>query len=347
MKRFISLLAIATFLLSVVSCDYQKQETKTKEEIKRYSINCVSSFLEKVYKQSDSGRDWCFAYTLPNGNNVTLYDAAIELGVKWNPDEVNIQKDIELVCDSNNILKYVEVNAVYKGKTAIFRVGFDKGLVDHPETMSSSIYRGSNGTTVILDSEGFLPDKIAEQEKKQHIKFHFGAQNDLINYMLTKGVADYKRRADFFFDAAERHNLDYRDSKKRGKLLSRYVLDDSIKTARLIGFEYNQNLLKTLDNITDNGTIELYAQPCVLKYTNSVSVYMRKYAYDSMGFIDWTQYCGGSCDGSRSVAFCIMLNAYELTDIQLYDKTQEELEYERNLQESQRHIERLRNQSQY
>lgn len=345
-KLFIILVPTAIILYSIITCDYQKQEAKTKEEITRYSVNCVKSFIEKVYKQKDSGKDLCFAFTLPNGE-VTLYDAATELGVKWNPDEVNIQKNVELVCDSNNILKFVEVTANYHGKKAIFRVGFDIGLVDYSETMNSSLFAGSKGSTVILDSEGFLPNKTGDEEKKQHIKFSFKTQNDMINYMLSKGAMDYNERAALFLEDAANGELDYRDSDERGKILGDYVLVDSIKTARLIAFEYNQELIQMLDKINDEGKIDLYYQPCILKYTNNISVYMQEYAYDSMGIVDWTQYWGTAYDGSHSAFLFILLSTNEYTDIQLFDSTQEELKRERNFIETQRAIERLKNQNQW
>ena len=345
-KLFIILVPTAIILYSIITCDYQKQEAKTKEEITRYSVNCVKSFIEKVYKQKDSGKDLCFAFTLPNGE-VTLYDAATELGVKWNPDEVNIQKNVELVCDSNNILKFVEVTANYHGKKAIFRVGFDIGLVDYSETMNSSLFAGSKGSTVILDSEGFLPNKTGDEEKKQHIKFSFKTQNDMINYMLSKEAMDYNERAALFLKEASYGKLNYRDSEKRGNQIGERVLTDSIKTAKLIGFEYGQDLKSVIKTISKEGVIELYTQPCHLIYTNNVGVYMKKYAYDSEGVVDWNscwKYLFRSSDGVR---FALSLNIDEKTDIELFDIATESLKDQIRFEENRRLINELEQRNQY
>lgn len=348
MRKTFAIIAVFALLVSNTSCNYQKQEAKTGSEVTRYSTECVKSFLEKVYKEKDSGKDLCFEYTLPGGKLITLYDVATQIGVKWNPDEVSIQEKIDTVCDDKGIFKYAVVYANYHGKQAKFFVGFDKGLLKRSnDVISYTIYYGSEGSTVILDSEGFLPDKIAEEGKKKKVDFSFKSHNDMISYLLAKGIGDYDKRASSFLKEASYGKLNYRDSEKRGNQIGERVLKDSIKTAKLIGFEYGQDLKSVIKTISKEGVIELYAQPCHLIYTNNVGVYMKKYAYDSEGVVDWNscwKYLFRSSDGVR---FALSLNIDEKTDIELFDIATESLKDQIRFEENRRLINELEQRNQY
>ena len=283
MKRILSIISLAAILFTVTSCEEnQKQEAKTREEIAQYSTNCVKSFLKKLYKHDESARDLCYAYTLSDGRLATLYDVATQLEVSWNPDEVNVQDNIETICTEYGTLKYVEVYANCQGKRAKFRVGFNKGMFNPLETTQPITFSGSEGRTVILDSEGFLPEKIADEENKQHVKFTFGSKNDMINYLMMKEMPDYSKRATAFFQTAIKGQIDYRDEYKTGRKIGKYTLVDSIKTAELIGFEYKQGMKDILDGIYTDGKIEIFGFPCVLKYTNGIVC-----SWGIMSMIQW------------------------------------------------------------
>lgn len=348
MKQVLSFLVVLVVLFSATSCDSQNQDKKSGNEVKQYSTKCVKSFIKKVYKQKDSGRDLCFAYTLPGGGHITLYDVATQLGVKWDPDEVSIQEEIDTVCDDKGIFKYAVVYAKYQGKQVKFFVGFDKGLLQHDDYVSgSTTYYGSEGSTVILDSEGFLPNKIAEEGKKQHIKFSFGTHNDMINYMLAKGVQNYRERANSFLLLASNGDLNYRDSEKRGSKIGDNVLRDSIRNAKLIGFEYSQDLKSVLSTINKDGIIELYAQPCHLIYTKSVGAYVKKYVFDSEGVVDWNSCWKYLFRSSDWVHFTLACNIDEKTDIELFDMATERMKEHMRFEDNRRLINELEQRNQY
>lgn len=289
MNKVITLLMLLLFL---ASCEEQNRGLKTKEEIEKYSIACVKHFLNELHDGDDDARKRCVVYSLSENDSTTLYDIAKSMNVDWDPGEVKIDTTVKFIVDSTSWehegkLSYVVVNTHYKGRQASFAVTFDHDFHSEDGISTLNLFLGSEGKAIIVDSQGFLPAKNKEYEKKAKAHIAFSERWDLMSYVLSEKSIGYIKKADSFLysiKCGEPNYVNYRS----GKIFGKFVLPaDSASQAILNEVEFKYNLKDIV-----NKKIDLSFRPCEVKYTTGISfLFENGEIVDSRGVFDGAQYC--------------------------------------------------------
>lgn len=331
MRKIFYFLMIALFLASCEEA--QKPGAKTMEEISKCSMSCVEHFIEEVYKGNDNARSRCFEYTLPDGVKATLFDVASTSNDKWNPDEVSVSENIETVCD-NGVLKYAIVKAKYHDKEAKFFVAFDKGF-DKTQFSGDNELAGSEGKTVILDSEGFVSSKRTENAAKIGVQITFAENSDLIDYFLSKFAVDNVSKSKGFLKSLLSTAPNYKDY-PNGKSFGSHILKDSIKIAELREVKYDVNLQMVLARMT-NGEIQLSGIPCEIVYTRDISLSLENGKITkSIGLFDCVSYCQTKYGNTEFVPGAFFYTNRETTDEELLQDIKKAYDAKKELEEMRR-----------
>ena len=331
MRKILYFLMIALFL---VSCEEaQKPGAKTMEEISKYSKSCVEHFIEEVYKGNENARSRCFEYTLPDGVKATLFDVASTSNDKWNPDEVSVSENIETICN-NGVLKYAIVKAKYHDKEAKFFVAFDKGF-DKTQFSGDNELAGSEGKTVILDSEGFVSSKRTENAAKIGVQITFAENSDLIDYFLSKFAVDNVNKSKEFLKSLLSTAPNYKDY-PNGKSFGSHILKDSIKIAELREVKYDVNLEMVLARMS-NGEIQLSGIPCEIVYTRDISLSLENGKITkSIGLFDCVSYCQTKYGNTEFVPGAFFYTNRETTDEELLQDIKKAYDAKKELEEMRR-----------
>lgn len=312
MRKIISFLVI---ILLFTSCEeQQKKEAKTKEEIENYSISCVKHFLEELHDDDDDARERCVVYSVSkndsitgydfdsqgkvvvysvgNNDSTTLYDAAKSMNVNWNPDEVKIDTIVDFILEEDE-LKYVVVKATYKGKHVKFAVTFDHSYNSGyaaPSYKIDSVYSGSEGKAIIVDSKGFLPTKSNKYERKAKVPIMFTEKWDLMSILLSKKSLDYINKANSFLNSAKLGVPNYTNYRP-GKVFGKYVLTDSINQTCLSRIDFKFKLKDIVDKkiFLSSTSCEV---SCEVKYTKNISFFFEyETIVDTRGIFNFSEYC--------------------------------------------------------
>lgn len=333
------LLFIVIIFLFISCGEQEKKEAKTKEEIENYSISCVKHFLEELHDGDDDARKRCVVYEVGKSDSTTLYDAAKSMNVDWNPDDVKIDTIVDFILEEEE-LKYVVVKATYKNKHAKFAVTFDHSYYSDGLTPSYKIdglYSGSEGKSIIIDSEGFLPSKSKEYEKKVKVPIVFTEKWDLMSILLSKKSFDYISKANSFLNSAKLGTPNYTNYRS-GKIFGTYVLTDSINQTLLSGVDFK---IKLKDIVYRK--IDLSFRPCEVNYTKNISFFFESgEIVDTRGIFDFSEYCKNKYGSYEFCPQYLLLKAgntyyiwgdYKTTDMTILKDIKEAIEKKKEREE--------------
>lgn len=341
MKKIIYSLILAVMVLA--SCTPQrkqdKQEAKSFEEVKECAQNCVRSFIECLYNNQEAARDYCYAYNMTNGTIATLYDIASQQNVAWNPADISISSRIDTICNGE-FFKCAIVQVTYHQKDAYFLVGFDKGLVDFENNkffITGSELAGTEGNSLILDCKGFLPDN----KQKGNLKIDFSEDGDLIRFLLQSESSSLLSKADKFMKAAKNGKVVYDfEGDEDGKIISKYLLTDSLQKAHIVGVDYKYTLNDVLKLIKEKNE-NLWSLPCSVNYSNGITLFFKWGGIeDTRGLFDYQKYCRNTCGDNPNILHDVetVRGIFNSTDLNML----EEIRNQRNHHELMRDMEEIK-----